>query len=454
MKASKLVHSVASVKFVDYVFRTETNVKEFKNVPFLTWPDGNPCPEANLYIISLLQRNLSTSGGGGSIGQYAYVISRLMRFCFEGRLRLQHLTDAQFVKFVESLRSPNTRGRRPTQNTIISNGRVVLGFLAYLEDFFGGLSLLGENGRIKAFRKKTTSSYNGKKVEREIWDHSSFGSPSPLRRRSPIAKDTIDSLNRAAASVSKSSFLIHRRQILIRVLEMTGARVGEVALLKSADILETFRRNRRFLTFYTLKRRAEHKRDIPVLKQDLADLVNFIEVSRRSVIRRSKWRNKDHGSLFISEKSGSPLTAATLSNEIGKLRRHSGMTTKASAHLFRHRFITRMLIQLIEEYKFQNESDFRSALLEIEGFKKVLTEWTGHASPASLDPYIDLAFAEWRGLKNMVEGVFRRRAAEGFAERVDMLVGDLGQNLSPDEFRASYAALRKNLLEPPLEDVL
>ena len=187
------------------------------------------------------------------------------------------------------------------------------------------------------------------------------------------------------------------------MVPITGARIGEVALLKVGDVKQALRSLKRLLTFYTLKRRTEHKREIPVLKQDLADLDNFIEIFRKPVVRKTIGRDADHGYLFISERTGLPLTAATLSNEIGMLRRHSGVTTRASAHLFRHRFITRLLIHLIEEHKFQKGDDLRAALLD--------------------------------------------RATEAFTDQVDRLVDGLGQKLTPDEFRASYDAICLNLKE-------
>jgi site-specific recombinase XerD len=355
------------------------------------------------------------------------------------------LSDAQFVLYVSQLRGPTERGTRPTQRTVIGNGRVTLDFLAYVDKFYGGINLVGDKCRIKAKRKIATSSHRGKSVHREIWDHPALGSPSPVRRRAPIDKNTIEALYKAVADLSTSNYLIHRRQLMIRVLEITGARIGEVALLKVGDVKQAFRSTRRLLTFYTLKRRSEHKREIPVLKQDLADLDNFIEIFRKPVVRKTIGRDADHGYLFISERTGSPLTAATLSNEVGMLRRHSGITTRASAHLFRHRFITRLLIHLIEEHRFQKGDDLRAALLEVESFKKVIMEWTGHASIESIEPYIDLAFAEWRGITNTVKAVIARRATEAFTDQVDRLVDGLGQKLTAEEFRASYEAIRINL---------
>ena len=450
MSSPKVVHAIEEVSFGDYIYRGALTSTSYSNVPFLTWLDGTPCNEANMYVLELLQRNMSTKGRGGSIRQYAFSVSRIIRYCDDKKISLVDLSDGEFVEFVKSLRlpksEPSLRREAPTENTVIANGRVVLDFFAYLDRALGGRNLVGPKGRIKAYRKVVASpTSEGGSVQREYWDHRCFGAPSPVRRRSPIAKETIDVLYQAAAEVSKNNYVVRRRQLLIRILEISGARAGEVALLKVVDVSQAVRSNARLLTFYTLKRRKEFERQLPVLAQDLADVINFIEIFRRPLIRRKLGQGKDHGFLFVSEKTGEPLSAQSLSNEIGLLRRHAKLTSKASAHLFRHRFITRLLIHLIEEHKFAHSDDLRTALREVEAFKQILIQWTGQATTRSLEPYIDLAFDEWKGLKETMQAVDARRANEGFADQIDKLVHRLGRDLSSEEFKEAYEQAKKNL---------
>ena len=57
--------------------------------------------------------------------------------------------------------------------------------------------------------------------------------------------------------------------------------------------------------------------------------------------------------------------AATISNEIAKLRKIAGIKEEICAHMFRHRFITNFFVKLIKQYDWENKNEFKNALLDI-----------------------------------------------------------------------------------------
>ncbi|OJY97861.1 MAG: hypothetical protein BGP25_00015 [Lysobacterales bacterium 63-13] len=70
--------------------------------------------------------------------------------------------------------------------------------------------------------------------------------------------------------------------------------------------------------------------------------------------------------------------------------------------MFRHRFITKLFVALIEQHRVANPEAFRSMLLSGEELKTKVSEWTG-TRPESLDAYIDLAFDEVAGFKKIFD---------------------------------------------------
>ncbi|MGE6323152.1 hypothetical protein ACQKEF_23270 [Pseudomonas oryzihabitans] len=84
--------------------------REASNIPFISWPDGTPCPLANLFMLELLNRPGRTGLGlsrrgqkGGSIGEYASKISHLIKFCYKSQRDLYQINDGIFSAFISSL---------------------------------------------------------------------------------------------------------------------------------------------------------------------------------------------------------------------------------------------------------------------------------------------------------------------------------------------------------------
>lgn len=434
MEGASLVHTVEKIRFVEFVYKGRAEWKEYRNIPFLTWPTGSPCNQGNLYLLNLIKRKYSTTGRGGSLRQYAYIISRYITFCFGNSIGLQDLSAAHFRLFLKSLKVRRNSENPVQKNTAIASGRVVMDFLAYLDELHNTNIL---TTRLEAERRAQTVKHNGKTFKTETWWHPSLGTPSPRRRRSAIEEATIAALVDAADTSSEDDYVVSRRKILVKVLETLGARIGEVAQIRVEDINEAHKNGA--IKISSLKRGGPHTREIPILAQDLVELEQFL-IERKIALKRAK--QKDTGYLFTSSRTGRPLSATSLGNEILLLRRIAGISEKASAHLFRHRFITKLLILLIEAHELRSANDLRKAMHEVEGLKLVLMEWTGHKSMASLNGYIDLAYSEWKSLDKTVDRALKNRARDTFIRSVSEIAAKVGVSMTTEEFHDSVKELQ------------
>lgn len=397
--------SQKSYRFPNYVDGdSRLHTRPADGFPLMIWPDGSWCHPANTFMRELLEKGFSRRNRGGSLGVAAAHISHLIRYCWRRRCDLVDLTDNQFSEFIIGLQSQN-RVRDPSQNqrdanSVIAIGRTCLALLECTARHAVDEGLLGPQGRIRAKRLQHTIKIGGgpqsstKTVT--YWDHSSFPNPDPLRKRIPIATANIEDMRKAVYSVSTTAHQRARRHTVLKLLEVTGARRGEIALIKTESLVRAETMEHPVLKIPTLKKRGEtlKYRYVPISRADLSFISQYADVHRRSVVRRTLKGNHDHGVLLVNGRTGEPLEAGTITQEVRLLAKAAGIQEKACPHMFRHRFLTKLFVALIENHKIENKDDFRRLLLNSEQFKAKVAEWTDHASLDSLDDYIDLALDE------------------------------------------------------------
>lgn len=434
MHKVKNVYHINNLQLVSHVYRNEATFNEYRKIPFIRDCNGQPDNLANMYILELIEQGKSVSGRGGTVSQYAYVINRFGQFIDR---KYTTFTGEQFSKFAESLRSSTAPSIKSSENTAIANTKIVFDFIAFLEEIFA-LDINSARLNAKKIAKKT--SFRGITKTHITWHHGSFGAAEAKKRRSAIEDVTIEALRESADNSSDSVYVVRRRRMLIDALEFTGARIGEISEITVQDVLKAAQTGSLMLT--TLKRRGKHLREIPILSQDISDLMTFLRY-RQIAVRRSG--ASDDGKLFFSEKTGKGMDKDSLSNEIGMLRRSAGISESACAHLFRHRFVTRVLIRLISEHGFQNPMQFREALQEMESLKAIACEWTGHASTESLNSYIDTAFSEWKNMSATVNKAFKSLALDSFEGHVLRIIKKIDEKTNLADIRKELAELKKNL---------
>lgn len=407
-------------------------------LPFMYWPDGRWCFEASLFMGELASQGLSRRYRGGTLLTYAAHITPLLRYCHANSLDLLSLTDSHFRLFMRTVISERRTSGAPTlartETSSIQVGRTCIRFLYFLSEL-SGVEIVGPNGQVRAEQRATTvvAGRNGKSRRVTYWHHSSFPTPSPARKRLPIAGEVIDALRGAVALNSNTVYQKKRRYIMLKLLEITGGRRSEVAALTVRSVLDALSASTPMLKIMTVKGRRglTPTREIPVTRHDLVLLKEFIEKNRSIVIRRTCGKQYDKGYLLVSETTGEQLRPNTITQEVAFLARSARIEDRASPHMFRHRFITKLFVALIEQHRFDNSDALRAALISTEDFKRKVLEWTGHRSIISLEPYLHLAFHEISGMQTTTRQVMARSALDSFESNLSIAEAELEHGEDP-----------------------
>ncbi|WP_420170501.1 tyrosine-type recombinase/integrase [Pseudomonas alloputida] len=383
------------------------------------------------------------------MGVYAASLSQLLRRCYQDKIDPIMLTDGDFADYINELReekSPTSPSEpKRTEDTISAIGRVWLDFLGVVGRLHGFESFVAPEGRIRA-TEETYHYYDklGRKRSSTYLSHHSFGPPARAKKRNPITAEQISLLKDAARKDDTSLFVKVRRSLLIDLLTDTGARRSELEQLTTDDIKAAKKLKNPTLRLTTLKQHGELSfREVPILPTLLHHLNNYVERQRSDIMKKKYKDGKDHRRFFVSERSGRPLSSKYLYNEIKKLKVASGIETPIFPHMFRHRFITKLFIDLIRTHQVTNEDDFRRNLLNTEIFKIHVTQWTGHLDPESINAYLHLALAASADYAETVNSVHMQRAMEAYFERQAELTRRLKEGLPVEEYTKELNLLKE-----------
>ncbi|MDA0155134.1 site-specific integrase [Vibrio sp. Makdt] len=382
-------------------------LKPITRYPFIMYPNGIPCYEANLYIRKLVEEGVSTFGKkGGTLHAYASQISLLVDFTYNNNISLSQLTDSFFTIFINSL-SAERRADKVTAkrkyNTVISIGKRCLDFLKLVEEtnhlkFFIGTTSGHAITISVEKRSRKIEGYSGTH-DTFSYKHISFPDPNATNKKTPISIDVHDKLFNYLRS--NNNIQVRERDLaLFHALDQLGARRAEIINIRVSDIKDALRSNDKFprLRLINLKQKdAERKeRYVPVSRVFLSEISNYIRRYRRVLIKNKlgKAKANDHGYLFVSTTTGKPLSEDTLTTYFTNWRNALGIEEELHAHLFRHTYVTNKLIEIIESRgDVKNPDDFQRLIVNTEWFKRQLQEWTGHKYLSSMEDYINLAFA-------------------------------------------------------------
>ncbi|MFM0204420.1 site-specific integrase [Paraburkholderia fungorum] len=450
---------LASREFSLYSALTREGIetRSVPNMPIVLWPDGRVCFEASEFIRSLVEEGVSLTGNGGTASTKASNLTVLVRFCFYKNIDFMALTNSQFVEYLKELRAEKTGKNGVSESvrndtTVIRIGRTALEFLDFLaENIFQIKNFISKKGRIKGYLKAyDVRNKNGKPTGKISyhWHHPQFPEQVGGERRLPITDEQIDLLHKAINTIQASPFLRERRYILLRLLEETGARRCELALLTCESVYAAQKMKSPALEMLTAKKRGGYMkvRLVPVERQLVNELANYIKRFRHVVIGRKCGESDDAGYLLISETSGKALRANTITQEITILRAAAGILEIVCAHMFRHRFITKKFVSLIRRHKFKSVDDFQAALLDIEGLYEEIRQWTGHSSVESLRVYMHLAFREFLGMPPSREPFEAEELSDALARALERLDA-MGSSISAKELREQTLSLIQTAVE-------
>lgn len=430
-------------------------------LPLIHWPDGRTCFDASMYMLELYERGLSRLVGGGTLLTYATKLSHLLRFAAKNNIDVLEVTDSYFSLFINSLRAERkpSGARVRTNSTVISIGRICLDFVDWLAGQYGQLGYVSNEGSIRATRKEHTVIIKGGRSKTvRYWDHASFGAEEAFKQRVPISAADVSLLRQAVVKAKSSPFVRRRRQVMLKLLEVTGGRRTEVAMLTVTSVHEAARMKEPALRLRTLKKRGGkvYERLVPISAHDLHYLCEYIRLNRAPMLKKLGLRSDCEDALLISETSGRGLFPNTITQEVFLLRKIAGIKGSACSHMFRHRFLTKAVVALLEQHKIQNPDSFRQALIDHEGLKTRLLEISGHSSIDSLDRYVDLACEELTKLAVTFDLVKARLSIMSFlgtAEEIGLELDRGGSTeLARNRLHVLLSAIASELRQIKLDD--
>jgi len=271
---------------------------------------------------------------------------------------------------------------------------------------------------------------------RQSWHCRPVPTAETTKNRFALSDKAIERLREAAHSLSgDSTFLRKRRYVMLRLLEMTGGRRGEICRIRCSAVRRAAAMEDPILEIPTIKRKGgwiDH-RLLPVSRTDLFFLLEFIEKNRPRIIRATCGRDQDDDILLVSETTGHGLKPNTISQELFDLVNEAGIDEKTCAHMFRHRFITKLLVALIQQHEAENPDAFRKLMFSSEAIKQKVLEATGQKSILSLDPYIDMGFAEITNFQRTCDIVRTAGVIDSFKGSLAELRSDIAKGTTPGD---------------------
>ncbi len=417
------VSILKNVELPLYHIDNKFKMKIFRKFPLISFSNSMPCFSMNLY----LQQGEILKLSELTIIKIAYALSSLLIFCEKNKIELKDFNNSYMFIFSKELQEEISHKdfskKARSNNTVNFILKAALYFFDFLGKFLLNKSNFCENNIQAELKNYKISLSERGSIEKQGWYHKSFVRKDNVKRRTPIGTNDINKLYEAIPLLSSSKYVQHRTKIMLKLLEITGARAGEIAHLKIKDIEKAYSEEKPMLKMITLKRKnTQEFRMVPLEKLDLKEVITFIQIYRNNIIKKTIGKEKDTGFLFINEKNGEEILSATISNEMIKLRTLAGISSQTCAHMFRHRFITNLFIKLIKQYDLENKDDFRNALLDLNSLKVHIQQVTGHKNLNSLDHYIDLAKAELTNIDKVINKVNKTQEHEAIEREKNRLL--------------------------------
>ncbi|MFJ5286660.1 site-specific integrase [Pseudomonas sp. NPDC088429] len=434
-EAAQLFTPIPKLRLYNYLSQDKMHTIDGSNMPFMIWPDGSPCLQANAYMIKTRMQPGRGGNGpsrvgtkGGTFGEYAGQISHLIRFCYYNNLSFIALSDDDFCDFIDGLRKetkPNNQSQlKRTERRITNIGRRCLNFLAHVGEMNRVQNFVGIGGTISIVMVDSVFYRNGRAFKRSSVHHRSFRTANAKKTRRPIGEATIAKLRNAIDEISSSEFLSNRRHLMISLFEELGARRAEIQAINVAQILAASKVKKPIIPITTLKRGGMGlTRELELSPVLIDDLINYIRGDRRIIMKQFKGV-PDHGFLFVTERGGRPLGIDTFTTEFSLIRRAAGVEEQACAHLFRHAFCTNIVAKLIAETQALSPDSFRQTLMTNKMLAERAMSMSGHATLESLLDYVDNAFKAKSKYEQVIHNVEVARTYEAYEMRRKRLLED------------------------------
>ncbi|QXG39127.1 site-specific integrase [Pseudomonas viridiflava] len=372
-------------------------MKSAESLPIMRYPDGRICYFANVFILELYSQGYSLTNRGGTLRAYMSLLAHIIKYAHNNQLTFPQFTNNRFQFFLRSLDGVLKTGEKRSSNQQIKIICQSLDFLEHVGGIIDRPSFVSKTGDIQAVRVNYSndglSDYHKKVLnskQRTIrWDVENLPAYEDPGHGAAIGLGALTALKQATAE-APSPFLAHRNALIIELMHAAGSRRGETTPIKTEDIKNAlFHTNTpNCLTLQTLKHGQLEYREVLIPRATLEMAYEYIQNSRRSKIRKTIGKQDDHGYLFISERTGAPLSTNTITNIFGKLRKHAGIVEKAHPHQLRHLYIHEHMDELVFLLETSMDTSVHSPqrINLIASLK--LMQRTGHRSVQGLEHYL------------------------------------------------------------------
>ncbi|HDR9251508.1 TPA: tyrosine-type recombinase/integrase [Burkholderia vietnamiensis] len=424
-----------------------------KFIPMLRWSCGHWCVEGNLYLQKQHRDGASSVGAkGGTLGVKAGRLSKLLRFAESRDSTFNSIDEAAFCKFIESLDEPQfskqwKNGRKNSDTTQTETILEAISFLRWFSEVFY-CNIFGVGG-IQITEKEISSGRKNRRKSRIAVSHHKMPGFSEKKHRVAVDDSDIDLLYDAAYRLYEKStlppwekkFIYERRYAMIGALVQTGGRRTEINLMTTATIKLALAasamgdddvRGDATLTLTTLKHKRLDYRKIAITHAGIHPFYRYLDL-RTTVIRKTCGAANDSGILFISARFGTPLNEQTIDSEIRTLRKEAGIPYQVVAHMFRHRKIVNVIIELILQYDILNKADFKVRVMTQDYIKIPVMQVSGHLSEEGLDWYLTHAFKIVNQLDRVRVAGQRHNLMQDFKTEYERIERNAGRPLSDAE---------------------
>lgn len=413
------------------------------------WPNGLPCALVEAFLVQQYREGASARPvDGGSLRATVSKLSHLVRFCWDRQRDFWDLDDADFYEFIVSLQDEKRPGAplvpQRDNNTVRSVSGACISFLLWLQnDLRFRDDLVGIGPRYRIRLKRAGRAANGHPAEGAGVYHClppqdthepKRPMPTAYRDRLWEAVSTMAQAHRIhpAWAISEedqevlAGFLKNRRELLLYLLEATGARPSELAGLSVLANCGCYASKK--LLIPTSKRRRPISRSIDVQPDVAMRLELFILGDRASLLScvRRRWGG-DFGNdrVFVSM-NGSPMHERSLSADFSRLAICAGLGNfRSCMSMFRHRFITKQVALHLEAY--MSESGKVRPMMTDADYSAVLKRVsviTGHGDERSLLHYLDLAWEELGAFRRFEAARDMESAVDSTVTRLIAIIGD------------------------------
>lgn len=424
-----------------------------KTIPMLRWSCGHWCVEGNLYLQKQYRDGASAVGAkGGTLGVKAGRLSKFLRFVESNQTAISSIDEDLFGKFIESLdeiqfSKQRKNGHKNSDTTQTETALEAISFLQWFSDKFD-YKMLGAGG-IQITENEIHSGAKKRRKSRIVVSHHKMPGFSERKHRVAIDDSDIERLYDAAYKLYEKSklppwektFIYERRIAMIGMLVQTGGRRTEINLMTTAAIETALAasamgadgaRGDATLTLTTLKHVRVDYRKIAITHVGIHPFHRYLDL-RQTVIRKTCGAAKESGILFISARYGTPLNEQTIDSEIRILRIEAGIHYQVVAHMFRHRKIVNVIIELILLHNIQDKADFKVRSMTEDDIKIPVMQVSGHLSMEGLDWYLMHAFNIVKRLDKVRAAGRRHNLMQDFKTEYERIERTAGRPLSDAE---------------------